>query len=421
MFEPMAPSTGGPLPDRGRRRNAVNLLLCVAGLAGLVLGGWALYGSYQSWQHRGESRTAISEACAQLLDADAVMRLDGGRDRVLVSAVESKAHLDLGRLPDGCELGTVRDRNGDRDLKAYFSLKVHALPQEGLHVLDPQDEPFRRRPVVRAGEDVTDRVSDPLPAPLGDGGAGSYSARTVSVETVCAPSAAGVTSVRASATAQYGDPNDKDRRALASIARTAAFNAARRIGCATTPPDLPASLPAQGRDLGPAERGAGSCAWYAAFLRGRQDRDRLPDRALGAPVTERGGSEYCVLALGTDTRRGIYAGLLAEGVKAGGPSDFTTNPWWLRTYSYFGDDATGTKIKPFVGELTGISAGRAQRENLVMYASATCQGRPALFGMTTAYRYDAVLGPRLDEVFTAYATEAATRRGCTGLVLPGPE
>ncbi|MFG2983001.1 hypothetical protein ACGFYQ_17390 [Streptomyces sp. NPDC048258] len=418
----MRPSTGGPLPDRGRWRNAVNLLLCIAGVGGVVLGGWALHGSYQSWQHRGESRTAIREACADLIEADEadeVMRLDGGRDRVRPSAVKSRRQLDLDQLPDECVLVAAQEQDGKTVWLVHFGLKVHSLPQQGLHVLDPDDEAFDPGIHQRAGEDVTDQVGDPLPSPLGDGSAGAYSARTVSVTAGCVQPVVGKTSFRASATARYGDPTDKERKALALIARTAAVKAAERSGCAVTPPELPTALPAQGRTLGPAEQGTGSCAWYAAFLRGRQDRERLPDKALGVPVSEHGGSESCVLALDTDTRGGIHARLVADGVKAGGPSDRWTNPWWLQTFSYFGDDAAGTEVRPFTKKGTPIAPGQAGRDFLVLYASATCQGRPAVLGMTTAYRYDEVLGPRLDEVFTAYATEAAARRGCTELTLPG--
>ncbi|MFD7260718.1 hypothetical protein [Streptomyces sp. NPDC059874] len=396
------------------------MLLCIAAVGGIAFGGWALYGSYQSWQQRGESRTAIREACADLVDPDAVMRLDGGRDQVGPSEVKSRRRLDLDQLPDECVLVAAQEQDGKTVRLVHFGLKVHALPQQGLHVLDPDDDPFNPGIHRRAGEDVTDQVSDPLPAPLGDGSAGSYSARTVSVTAGCARSAAGTTAFRASATARYGDPTDKERKALASLARTAAVKAAERAGCTVTPPELPTALAAQGRTLGPAEQGTGSCAWYASFLRGRQDRERLPDKALGAPLSEH-GSESCVLALDTETRTGIHARLVADGVKTGGPTDRWTNPWWLRTFAYFGDDAAGTEVQPFTKKATPIAAGQAGRDYLVLYASATCQGRPAVLGMTTAYRYDEVLGPRLDEVFKAYATETSTRRGCTGLVLPGPE
>lgn len=421
MFEPLEPSTGGPLPDRGRWRNAVNVLLCIAALGGIGLAGWSLYDSARTWQHRGESRTAIREACADLLDADAVMRLDGGRDWLVPSEVTRREHLDLRQLPDECVLLSPYEAYGKTRWTTYFGLKVHALPQQGLHVLDTDDEPFRRPGPQAADKDVTDEVADPLPAPLGDGSGGSYSARTVSVTAVCARPVAGVSAYRASATARYGDPTDRERRALAAMARRAAVTAAERNGCAATAPELPATLPAQGRTLGPAEQGAGSCAWYAAFLRGRQDRERLPDKALGAPVSEHGASESCVLALDTDTRTDIQARLMAEGVETGGPSDRWTNPWWLRTFSYFGDDAAGITMEAGARKGAAIAPGQAGREYRLLYAAATCQGRPAVLGMTVAFRYDGVLGPRFDEVFKAYATETVTRRGCTGLVLPGPE
>ncbi|MFD9405445.1 hypothetical protein ACFWBN_00215 [Streptomyces sp. NPDC059989] len=397
------------------------MLLCIAGVGGVVFGGWALYGSYQSWQHRGESRVVLREACADLVDPDAVMRLDGGRDWLMPSEVKNRKRLDLGQLPDECVVLSSYEERGKTRWTTYFGLKVHSLPQQGLHVVDTDDKPFTTWSRLPAGKDVTDEVADPLPAPLGDGRAGTYSARTVSVTAVCAQPVGGVTAFLASATARYGDPSDKDRKALAVLARTAAVRAAGRAGCAATAPELPAALPAQGRALGPAEQGTGSCAWYAAFLRGRQDRERLPDKALGAPVSEHGGSESCVLALDTDTRKGIEPRLLAEGVRYGGPSDRWTNPWWLQTHSYFGDDAAGAKMEAGGGKATAIAAGQAGRGYRLMYASATCQGRPAVLGMTVAFQYDGVLGPRLDDVFKAYATETATRRGCTGLVLPGPE
>ncbi|MFC9297851.1 hypothetical protein ACFTWH_20155 [Streptomyces sp. NPDC057011] len=421
MFEPLQPSSGGPLPDRGRWRNAVNALVCLAGVGGLAFGGWALYDSYQSWQHRGESRTAIRAACADLLDPDAVMRLDGGRDWLVPSEVKSRKQLDLGQLPDECMLLSSYDEGGKTRWTTYFGLKVHSLPQQGLHVLDTDDDPFRTWSQRAAGTDLTDEVADPLPAPLGDGRAGTYSGRTVSVTAVCAQPVAGVTSFRATATARYGDPTDQDRKALAVLARTAALTAAERAGCAATAPELPAALPAQGRALGPAEQGTGSCAWYAAFLRGRQDRERLPDKALGVPVSEHGGIESCVLAMDTDTRKGVEPRLLAEGVAYGGPSERWTNPWWLRTFSSFGDDAAGTQWEAGATKATAIAAGQAGRGYRLLYASATCQGRPAVLGMTASFRYDTVLGPRFDEVFKAYATDTAQRRGCTELVLPAPE
>ncbi|MFE3553679.1 hypothetical protein ACFXKW_02220 [Streptomyces sp. NPDC059193] len=410
------------LPDRGRWRNAVNVLLCIAALGGVGLAGWSLYDSYQSWQHRGESRTAIGKACADLVDPDAVMLLDGGRDWLMPSEVTSRKQLDLGQLPDECVLLSSYEDEGKTRWTTYFGLRVHALPQQGLHVLDTDDKPFNPWSPRAAEEDVTDEVTDPLPAPLGDGRAGTYSARTVSVTAVCAQPVAGVTAFRASATAGYGDPTDKERKALGVMARSAAVTAAGRAGCAATAPELPAALPAQGRALGPAEQGTGSCAWYAAFLRGRQDRERLPDKALGAPVSEHGGSESCVLALDAETREGMEARLLAEGVAYGGPGERFTNPWWLRTFSHFGDDAAGTMAEIGAGKkATAIAAGQAGREYRFLYASATCQGRPAVLGMIVAFRYDTVLGARLDELFKAYAADAAARRGCSGLVLPPPE
>lgn len=256
MFEPMGPSGGGPLPDRGRWRNAANLLLCIAGVGGIAFGGWALYGSYESWQHRGESRTAIREACADLLEPDAVMWLDGGRDRLVPSEVKDRKKLDLEELPDECVLLSSYEEKGKTRWTTHFGLRVHALPQPGLHVLDTDDRPFDPYGHRSAGEDVTDQASDPLPAPLGDGSTGAYSARTVSVTVGCAQAVAGTTSFRASATAEYGDPTDKERKALASMARAAAVKAAERAGCAVTPPNCPPPCPRRGAPSAPQSRRA---------------------------------------------------------------------------------------------------------------------------------------------------------------------
>ncbi|MCX5377025.1 hypothetical protein [Streptomyces sp. NBC_00091] len=420
MSEAMEPAGGGPLPEPDRWRNTVKLMLCVA-LGGVVLGGWSLYGSYQSWQDREESRTAIREACAGLLDPDEVLRLDGGHDRLVRSEVKSRRHLDLKQLPDECVLLASYEENGKSRAGTHFGLKVHEFPQQGLHGLGSGAKPFTRSGEREAGEDITDRADEPLVAPLGDGSAGSYSGRTVSVNAVCERPVAGVTGYRAYATARYGDPTAKDRRALARIARTAAVRAAERKGCATTPPELPAELPAQGRTLGPADRAEGSCAWYAAFLRDRQDRSRLPDKALGVRSAERSGAESCLLALDTDTREGLRDQIAAERPDSRSLGDFRNNPWWLKTFAYFGDDAAGTGLEPGGSRQTGITDGQAGRALAVRYATATCQGRRAVLGMEAHYEYERFLGARLDEAFTAYATATAARRGCTGLVLPGPE
>ncbi|OEJ35784.1 hypothetical protein BGK67_17795 [Streptomyces subrutilus] len=98
------------------------------------------------------------------------------------------------------------------------------------------------------------------------------------------------------------------------------------------------------------------------------------------------------------------------------------SPWWVRTRTYVGDDAAAVAV-----EVRGtrspdpVIPGRAGRLGDVLYGSMTCEGRPATLTMTVPYRYRSVLGPRLDELFKAYAADAATRRGCTGPVLPAAQ
>ncbi|MFJ6047152.1 hypothetical protein [Streptomyces sp. NPDC092307] len=121
-----------------------------------------------------------------------------------------------------------------------------------------------------------------------------------------------------------------------------------------------------------------SCGWYAAHPRSA-DGGRLPDKAAAVPVGTGAREEGCPLAVGPEATGRIFP-TPTEDERAHLDLDdiLRISPWWDRSRSYFGDDAT-------------------------------------------ALVYRSVLGARLDGLFAAYATDTAQRRGCTGVVLPAPE
>ncbi|MGP3687500.1 hypothetical protein ACTVZO_22850 [Streptomyces sp. IBSNAI002] len=420
MFEPLERSRGGPLPDRGRWRNAVNLLLCMAGAGGVVFGGWALTDAYGRHQDREASRGLITRACAGLVDADAVMRLDGGADRVVLGG-ENPSTVDFDTVPDGCVLSRLEDRDGKERRYSQFTLALEGLPvTRDLHVTDDlrRTGPFR---TYRDPGDVTARTESPDRMPLGDGALGDYGPDDVTVVARCEqPAKAGTTSLIVTASSPSTAHEAADRPVLARIARRAAEAAAEKYGCRTRLPPLPDELPAPVTALGPVGERADSCGWYPAHLR-TAERYRLPDRAAGVPRAAAAREEGCLLAMSPEgTERAL--GLLPREEREDVIGSLRYSPWWLRTRAYFGDDAAAVAVAVRgSGSPHPVLPGRAGRLDGVLYGSMTCAGRPATLTMTVPYRYRTVLGPRLDELFKAYAEDAAARRGCSGLVLPPPE
>ncbi|MBT2478536.1 hypothetical protein [Streptomyces sp. ISL-94] len=419
MFEPLQPSSGGPLPDRGRWRNAVNALVCVAGVGGLAFGGWALYDSYETHQDRNASRALIARACAGLVDADGVMSLDGGADRVVLGG-EDPSTIDFETVPDSCVLSRLEDRDGREYKYSQFTLSLKGLPRaRDLHTTDDSRKaPFNR---LRAGSkgDATARTGLPDRMPLGDGRLGDYGPDDVTVVARCEqPTKAGTTTLIVSATSPSTRHEAGDRPVLARLARQAAERAAGKYGCRTQLPELPDRLPEPVTGLGPVGERTDSCGWYAAHLR-TADRERLPDRAAGVPLAGAAREEGCLLAMSPEGNTRVLR-LLTPDEREDAITSLYHSPWWLRTRSYYGDDADAVAV-PGRRSPDPVIPGRAGRLGDVFYGSMTCQGRPATLTMAVPYNYRSILGPRLDGLFKAYATETATRRGCTGLVLPGPE
>ncbi|MFJ3927922.1 hypothetical protein [Streptomyces sp. NPDC090022] len=453
MPEPRPPASGGDrdrpggeqrvLPDRGRSWNRVNALLCTLAVLGVLVGGWSLYDSYGRRQVRQESRAAIEESCAGLVDASAVLRLSGGVDRVEPGRPH-RPGVDLTRRSSSCLLDTVRDVAERSRTTRHFTLTVdvrsRAPRTDGPGAEQVGDTKPFTSDGIRERDDATARLDLPDRVPLGDGTLGDHGRRSVSVVAPCrTPTAAGTTSILVTASSgEAVGATEADLGSVGRLARDAAVSAARRLGCEAELPALPARLPLPAPDLGPAESGRGTCAWFAAIRSGGPagagagagaaaaegaGRDRLPDRAAGAPAGAHSRVESCVLAVSPDGARRVLSGLTPEERQGQDVERVLDDrPWWIRTYSAFGDDADGALVMTDfqVRPIPVLGAGRSQ-DGEVLFGSATCAGRPAALTLHVPPGYGAVLGEaRLSELFTAYATETAQRRGCTGLKLPGP-
>ncbi|WP_052745245.1 hypothetical protein [Streptomyces sp. WM6386] len=393
--------------------------MVITGVLGIGLGGWGLWLETDAYLDRADSRDKISRACDGLVDPDRVLGLDGGTDRALPGSGKGDVMFDLdlpaalATLPAKCRIYRVGDPGTSYE---HFSLSVWATPSdEYAQVADGWVDPFQARIYDRV-DDVTREADRSVSYPLGDGRLGVYTDVSVSVKAVCTNKPESKTSVNAMTVARYAlddEPvTDADRRTLAELARTAAERAAAKTGCTTTLPALPSELPAPGRRLTDAGAAKGTCGWYADRRGGR-----LPDLALSAPTASHATEERCLLAVSEDARSRIWSGL---SDKERGQSSRRHTAWWLKTESYFGDEAgevvaegIGTTQRPLDPGTAGALPGAG-----VWWASSTCDGEPAVHTLTVEYPYQKFIRPHLRELFKAYVDDVATRRGCTGVKFP---
>ncbi|WP_326436509.1 hypothetical protein [Streptomyces sp. H27-D2] len=410
------------LPDRGSRpRNVVNRLLCALAVAGIGAAGWGFWLEYAEHRDVAESRKEIESGCAGLADPDAVLRLNGGIYRVKRSS-DPDDTIDREQQNGSCVIYRVGDPG---TTYAHFALSLTPHPSDRYAniISDETEEVFHwhDRP---QGEELTARADEAPPHPLGDGRLGHYDESTATAKAVCANPAEAkgrVTSVKALAMAQYDeDVTAADRRALAGIARHAADKAADRLDCEAALPEVPKRLDAAELRFGKAGSATGTCGWYARFT-AVQGRGELPDRALGAPAGSASWEERCLLAASADETRRVWPHHADGELKDQRLRDaLRFAPWWIRTESYFGDEAAEVAADSFGTDRTALAPGTAGRIRGpgIWWASSVCDGQPAVHTMTASYPYDDIVKGRLSELFRAYIDDVAERRGCTDVRFP---
>jgi len=410
-------------PDRGnRRRNASNQLVAVAAVFGVGAGGWGLWLETKDYFDRSASRDRIAKACAGLVDPDQVLDLDGGTTRAKAGseANDSIDELGPGFMPARCEIYRVGKPG---TTYGHFLLSVWSNPSDDFaQLVSGWDDPFPtmgRKP----NADVTRETRQTGAYPIGDGRLGVYYGNAAVVKAECTDKSGGTTSVNAMTVAKYfeRDPvTDADRRTLAGLARTAAVRAAKKLGCKATLPALPAELPTPSTKLVNAKSAGGTCGWYAGHIAAK-GRWRLPDRALGTPVAAHAQEESCLLGVSSTEVRRMWPDLTKDEHSGNSLDDvIRLAPFWLRTESYFGDEAREVATDHFGREHRSLDPGTAgyDDEENVWWASSTCAGQPAVHTLSSDYPYDKIVQTRLQALFKAYVTDVAARRGCTDLKFP---
>ncbi|MEV6782616.1 hypothetical protein [Streptomyces sp. NPDC051098] len=402
-------------PDQGPWRRRSNQLLYVLALAGMGASVWAFWLTLEDMGEKSDSKDRIAEACAGLVDAEAVLSLRGGVVRTKTdSGADSVLRIDS--LPSACRIYGVPESGGSDGL---FSLVVRtAADGRPLHVVGDESslEPFQNRLDRNAEDEDATRTADRAePHPLGDGALGDYDHGSVTVRAVCTsgkPAALSVT-----ARADYEDVSDQDRRTLAEVAHGAAVRAAAGLKCDARLSALPSRLPTPDRELGDPKSAKASCGWYRGYL-GRTARGRLPDRVLEAPLGAMSSTESCLLAVSPSAVGEIADDLQGPDRTYAEPA-LTHSPWWMRTSSYLGTDAESVGHSPFA-DTTFLKPGTAGGDEGagVWWASSVCDGRPALHALTVSYTYDGVVSGRMAGLLRAYVDDVTKRRGCTDVVFP---
>ncbi|MGW0839399.1 hypothetical protein ACWD26_04435 [Streptomyces sp. NPDC002787] len=411
-------------PDRGSRpRNAFNKLVATTAVLGIGASGWAGWLEVEEYRDRLTSRERITEACAGLVDPDRVLGLNGGTARARAGH-GSDDPFTLDSLPGGCAIYRVEEPGTSY---GHFAMSVHTNPgDDHPNIVSDRLNPFFAR--NRGGaEDVT-RVADqspdyPLDQPAEDDGRlGHYNDDTVTFKVGCETAKDGVTSVNVVAEALYDDVSRQDRVTVIELAADAAYKVADRVGC-TPEYRYPASFPRlwiPDAELKKAPEAKGSCRWYAEFL-GQEERGRLPDRTLETPrVGEHSFKDSCLLAASPAHVKRVWPELPEDYDEYKGLLDHS--PWWLRTESYFGDEARKVVGETFGGRRTPLTPGTSGRAGLgyIWWTSSTCDGEPAIHALTVSYTYVRAIEPRLRPLFKAYVDDITAARDCTDIDFPAP-
>ncbi|MGW0833614.1 hypothetical protein [Streptomyces prunicolor] len=396
--------------------------MAVAAVFGVGAGGWGLWLETKDYFDRSASRDRIVKACAGLVDPDQVLDLNGGTTRAEAGseANDSIDELGPGFMPARCEIYRVGKPGTTYN---HFLLSVWSNPSDDFgQLVSGWDDPFGmlgRKP----NADVTREAGQTGAYPIGDGRLGVYYGNAAVVKAECTDKSGGTTSVNAMTVAKYfeRDPvTDADRRTLAGLARTAAVRAAKKLGCKATLPALPAELPTPSVKLVNAKSAGGTCGWYAGHI-AETGRWRLPDRALATPVAAHAQEESCLLGVSSKEVRRMWPDLTKDERSGNSLDDvIRLAPFWMRTESYFGDEAREVATDHLDGEHMSLSPGTAgyDADEDVWWASSTCAGQPAVHTLSSDYPYNRIVQTRLQALFKAYVTDVAARRDCTDLKFP---
>ncbi|WP_149827689.1 hypothetical protein [Streptomyces tailanensis] len=412
-------------PDRGSRpRNAFNELVAATAVLGIGASGWGVWLEVEEYRDRQASRERITEACGGLVDPDRVLGLHGGTARVRPGQ-GSEDTFTLDSLPGGCAIYRVEDPG---TAYGHFALSVYTNPgDDHPNVVDDSLNPFFAQ--HRGGaEDVT-RVADqspdhPLDYPAEDDGRlGHYNDDSATFKVTCKTAKTArddVTSVNVVTKALYDDVSLRDLRTVIELAAGAAYKVADHLGC--TPEDQhAASFPRlwiPDAKLKKATEAKGSCRWYAEFL-GQEGLGSLPDRARETPREgEHSFKRSCLLAASPAQVKRVWPELPERYGRLEGVLGHS--PWWLRTESYFGDEARKVVGEAFGGKRTPLTpgtSGRAERAD-IWWASSTCDGEPAVHTLTVSYSYVTAIEPRLRPLFKAYVDHITAAHDCTDITFP---
>ncbi|MFE9628641.1 hypothetical protein [Streptomyces sp. NPDC006527] len=394
-----------------RIRTSVNVLLCLAAVAGTGFGGSVLWDEWRT--HR-----EVADGCAGLVSVDDVRDIDHAeRD------LRQSERLDLSDLPSSCTLRNAGE--GDRRYGIpLLTLRVDAGPDSGPGNLVP-----------RAGLEVPERWQR-MEVPAGGGVPAMVSAGATTVRLACPDGTYRgdpVGSLEVTATAAYTGlwsyagrtPSEDERRRMASIAVRAADEAARKLGCSTRSAALPSRLAAVPA-LGPAARATGTCAWYAHLDVPAADRPWLPERAMATAADDAVWRERCVLAMTTGRAQTLFDRSHDSGSSRASlrPGPEPRYDWWADVQTFYGQDTPDVYLTdvalrgPDDRPVAPGTAGRGAKDGSTWWATSTCDGEPAVHVLRAQYVYARTAAPHLEHLFRAYVDDVATRRHCTDVRFP---
>ncbi len=403
-----------------------------------VLGGVGFAG-WQGWQAYGayESRQKIDAACAGLVDPGRVMDLRGGgfvhvtaADKGIptMGGPDDQSFPEAPNFPDGFPVGSCaiyRGSEGDND--SHFTLRVSWEPDGPFgNVVSGRSlttDPLFHESEGRPDRDPTRRLDAALPQPLGNGAHGTYTEDGATLTTPCPGRVKDERALRVETTAPPRDERphgagvtDADRGELAALARQATQRVAAELGCHIPAlPKTPRRLDAPRMTLGDARKEKGTCAWYGRFAH-EKGRSELPDRAIGSTPDDAAPEESCVLGVGPSRMAGVSA-RHGEDVDR----DSRRDAWGVRFDTFRGDEARDVTIEDYGEDQRKLKPGDAGKipGGSVRWASSTCHGDVAVHTMSADMVYAGYVEDRLDQLFAAYVQDAAKKRGCTEVTLPG--